>query len=178
MSDLKFVDETRAYTEVKRVVTSLHGRSRPVGDEEMSGNHTQTTAVHTTLMLLDAIVEEVGGTLCGLPPGTVTAAKAAGGLLAATGTSASESQAVERNTSGMNDEEKRVVATAVHNLAVTVKRDNPRWSDRRCAEFGMKLLIAASRLYDGAAFRDAMTDAVSASRARHHRLIRNVLHAR
>lgn len=129
-------------------------------------------------MLLDAIVEEVGGTLCGLPPGTVTAAKAAGGLLAATGTSASETQAVEHNTNGMTEEERRVVATAVHNLAVTAKRDNPRWSDRRCAEFGMKLLIAADRIYDGAAFRDAMTDAVSANRARHHRLIRNVLRAR
>jgi hypothetical protein len=126
-------------------------------------------------MLLDAIVEEVGGTLCGLPPGTVTAAKAAGGLLAATGASASETQAVEHNTSGMSEEEKRVVTTAVHNLAVTAKRDNPRWSDRRCAEFGVKLLIAADQLYDGQAFREAMTDAVSANRARHHRLIRNVL---
>lgn len=129
-------------------------------------------------MLLDAIVEEVGGTLCGLPPGTVTAAKAAGGLLAASSTSTSETQAVEHNTTGMSEEEKRVVATAVHNLAVTAKRDNPHWGDRRCAEFGVKLLIAADRIFDGTDFRNAMVDAVSANRARHHRLIQNVIRAR
>lgn len=135
-----------------------------------------TVANHTPYikpMLLDAIVEEVGGTLCGLPPGTVTAAKAAGGLIAATGSS--ETEVVDQKTSGMTEEEKRVVATAVHNLAVTAARDNPRWSDRRCAEFGVKLLIAADELYDGAAFREAMADAVSADRRRHHRLIRSVL---
>jgi len=125
-------------------------------------------------MLTDAIsvvCEEAAGTLCGLPPGTVTAAKMMGAGLAA----GSAGSTVERNTARLSDEEKRVVATAVHNVAVTAARDNPNWSERRAEEFGMSLVLAASRIYSGDALKQAMLDAVSTDPQRHRRLIANVV---
>lgn len=122
---------------------------------------------------LSVLGEEAAGTLCGLPPGTVTAAKAMGVGLAASSTSG----AVEEKTSGLSPEEKRVVATAVHNLAVTARRDNPGWSRREAEAFGIAMLVAARKLYSGREFKQALCDAVSSDRARHHRLIANVVSA-
>ncbi|AZH23905.1 hypothetical protein [Haloplanus aerogenes] len=124
-------------------------------------------------MLTDAIsivCEEAAGTLCGLPPGTVTAAKAMGAGVAA----GSAGSTVEQNTAQLTDEEKQIVATAVHNVAVTAARDNPTWSEAQAKEFGMSLVLAASQIYSGDALKQAMLDAVSANRQRHHRLIVNV----
>lgn len=123
--------------------------------------------------IVSMLGEEAMGTLCGLPPGTVTAAKAMGGGLAASSTSS----AVEEQTSGLSPEEKRVVATAVNNVAVTAARDNPDWSRQKCERFAMGMLVAARTLYSGEAFKQALCDAVSANRSRHHRLIANVASA-
>ena len=122
---------------------------------------------------LSILGEEAAGTLCGLPPGTVTAAKARGVGLAASSTSG----AVEQKTSGLSREEKRVVTTAVHNLAVTARRDNPDWSRRKAEKFGTVVLVAARELYTGRDFKQALCDALSANRARHHRLVANVVSA-
>lgn len=127
-------------------------------------------------MITDALSmlgEEAMGTLCGLPPGTVTAAKAMGVGLAASSTS----DTVEQRTSGLSSEEKKVVATAVNNVAVTAQRDNPDWSRRKAERFAMGMLVAARKLYSGEAFKQALCDAVSANRSRHHRLIANVASA-
>ncbi len=125
-------------------------------------------------MITDALSilgEEAMGTLCGLPPGTVTAAKAMGVGLAAS----PSSDTVERNSSGLGPEEKKFVATAVNNLAVTAKRDTPGWSREKCERFGMGMLVAAGKLYTGESLKQALCDAVSANRSRHHRFIANVV---
>lgn len=126
-------------------------------------------------MIWDTILEEVGGTLCGLPPGTITAAKGMGLMMTAASTSSTESSTVEQNSSGLTDEEKQIVEAAVHNVAVTAKRDNPRWSDERAARFAMGVVLAANKLYSGDDFQAALLDALSTNPDRHRRLVANVV---
>lgn len=126
-------------------------------------------------MIWDTILEEVGGTLCGLPPGTITAAKGMGLMMTAASSTSTESSTVQQNSSGLTAEEKRIVETAVHNVAVTAKRDNPRWSDRRAARFAMGVVLAANKLYSGDNFRAALLDALSTNPDRHRRLVANVV---
>lgn len=139
---------------------------------ESNGNRTLEPEPKT--MIFDAILEEAAGTLCGLPPGTIMAAKAMGVGLATASASAEEASVTEQKTSGLSEEEEIIVKTAVHNLAVTAKRDNPTWSDRKAAKFGMGLLLVVNKLYSGDDLKNALLDATSASRRRHHNLIRNV----
>jgi hypothetical protein len=125
-------------------------------------------------MIFDTIMEEAAGTLCGIPPGTITAAKAAGLAIGAASTSSKAQSTAKRNTSGMNEKERRAVAAAVGNLATTAKHDNPHWGDDKCLAFGMKLLALARKIYDDEIFKRAFLDALSRDPGRHRRLIKNI----
>jgi hypothetical protein len=96
-------------------------------------------------------------------------------MMTAASTTSTESSTVEQNSSGLTDEEKQIVKTAVHNVAVTARRDNPRWSDERAARFAMGVVLAANKLYSGDDFRAALIDAVSTNPDRHRRLVANVV---
>lgn len=103
--------------------------------------------------LLEGLGEEVLGSLCGLPPGTMAVAKAAG-VLAAGATGESEpsssqkaSATVDRHSEGLDEDEKRVTAIAVGNLAVQIKRDHFRLSKRTCVQKAMSILVLNNRLY-------------------------------
>lgn len=124
-------------------------------------------------MILDTILEEAGGMLCGLPPGTVTAVSAAASV-ASTSASPEDTNQVEQNTRELSEEEKAIVEIAVHNIAVTVQRAKPFWSRKDCAEYAMAILLLADEIYSDDDFKAALVDAVSANPKRHLRLITNV----
>lgn len=124
-------------------------------------------------MVFETILEEAGGMLCGLPPGTVTAVGAVA-TASSTSSNTQEQKQVEKKTRGLSKREKEIVNTAVHNVAVTAQKDNPFWSQRKCAKFAMAVILLANQLYSGSNFKAAILDAVSADPQRHRRLIRNV----
>lgn len=70
----------------------------------------------------------------------------------------STSVAVEERTSELSDEEKKVVATQVHNLAVTARRYNPGWSRSKAENSGMAMVLAARDLYSGSEFKKALCE--------------------
>lgn len=97
-------------------------------------------------MVFDAILDETLGTLCGLPPGTVTAATAVMGAVSKDESSTAKST-VKNHTSGLSEKEKRVLQVATLNLADTAKRDHSRKSDEECVRFAMKTLLVANEIY-------------------------------
>lgn len=128
------------------------------------------------MVVFETILEEAGGMLCGLPPGTVTAV----GAIAKASSSSSNTQEhtqVEKKTSGLSKKEKAIVKTAVHNVAVTAQKDNPFWSRQKCEKFAMAVILLADQIYSGSSFKEAILDAVSTNPRRHRRLIRNVGHS-
>jgi len=124
-------------------------------------------------MVFESILEEAGGMLCGLPPGTVTAVGAVAKASSSSSNTEEHTQ-VEKKTSGLSKKEKAIVKTAVHNVAVTAQKDNPFWSQRKCAKFAMAVILLADKIYSGSDFKAAILDAVSADPRRHRQLIRNV----
>ncbi|WP_152420185.1 hypothetical protein [Halorubrum distributum] len=75
--------------------------------------------------LIETFGEEVMGTLSGLPPGTVTAAKAAG-VLASTASSTSStdnkaSNTVKKNSSQLSRKQEKIVNIAVTRLAKQIQ---------------------------------------------------------
>lgn len=120
--------------------------------------------------LLEAVAEETMGAVCGLPPGTITAAKALG--VAATA-STSEPE-IEKNTSGMSSKEKEIFTVAALNLAKTAKRDHPRVSDKRCLQFAVQTLVAADKLYSSEGMKRVIIDSLRHSHRSHRKVMKTV----
>lgn len=110
-------------------------------------------------MVFEELADEVIGSLCGLPPGTITAASAVMGAISSDNSKAAK-QTVENNTDGLTEEEKRIVRFATINLAHTAKRDHPRASTKRCIVFAMNTLILADKMYSPSGMRRVLQDAV------------------
>jgi hypothetical protein len=121
-------------------------------------------------MVFDAILDEALGTLCGLPPGTVTAATAVMGKVASSGESQTK-DTVEKKTQGLSKKGKKVLTVATLNLADTAKRDHPRKSKRACDQYAMNIILIANRLYPPKGFKDLLVDAVQPS----HKKCRKVM---
>jgi len=101
--------------------------------------------------LIEAFGEEVVGTLSGLPPGTVTAAKAAG-VLASTASSTSStgnqaSNTVKKNSSQLSRDQEKVVNIAVARLAEQIGRDHRRIRPKTAVRTAMNILIFNRLLY-------------------------------
>lgn len=109
--------------------------------------------------MFDAILDEALGSLCGLPPGTVTAASTVMGAVSSSNSSNTKS-AVEKNTSGLSKDEKEIIHVATLNLADTAKRDHPRKSDKACVQYAMKIILLASKMYSPDGFKQMIVDAV------------------
>lgn len=123
--------------------------------------------------ILEAASEEALGAVCGLPPGTVTAAKAIGVAATASSSSTSKPQ-IENNTSGMGKKEKEIFTIAAVNLAKTAKRDHPRASDKRCLEFAVKTLVIANELYSPNGMKNVILDSLKTSHASHRKVMKTV----
>lgn len=121
-------------------------------------------------MVFDAILDETLGALCGLPPGTVTAATAVMGAMSSNDGAQTE-RTVEKNTSGLSQKEKEIINAAILNLADTAKKDHPRRSRRDCIKYSMNIILIADKLYTSKGFKHVLVDAVQPS----HRECRKVM---
>ncbi|WP_372478922.1 hypothetical protein ACAH01_08745 [Halomicrobium sp. HM KBTZ05] len=100
--------------------------------------------------ILETIGEEVIGNLCGLPPGTLTAAKAAGLLAASSSTSSTNnttSKTVKNNSRGLSQKEKKVAKIAVARLTQQIERDHRGIPRKVAVRSAMNVLVANERLY-------------------------------
>ena len=111
-------------------------------------------------MVFDAILDEALGSLCGLPPGTVTAASTVMGAVSSSNSSNTKRSVEKKNTSGLSKDEKEIIHVATLNLADTAKRDHPRKSDKACVQYAMKIILLASRMYPSDGFKQMIVDAV------------------
>jgi len=110
--------------------------------------------------MFDAILDEALGSLCGLPPGTVTAASTVMGAVSSSNSSNTKRSVEKKNTSGLSKDEKEIIHVATLNLADTAKRDHPRKSDKACVQYAMKIILLASRMYPSDGFKQMIVDAV------------------
>lgn len=124
-------------------------------------------------MVFDAILDETLGTLCGLPPGTVTAATAVMGAVG----SSSDTQTrktVEKKTEGLSKKEREILNVATLNLADTAKKDHPRKSKKACVQYAMKIILIANKLYSPKGFKDLLVDAVQPSHSKCRKVMMTV----
>jgi len=130
--------------------------------------------------LLETLGEEVMGNLCGLPPGTLTAAKAAG-VLASTSSSTSStdnqaSSTVEKNSSGLSQEEKKLVKIAVARLTRQIGRDHRGIPPKVAVRSAMNILVLNKRLYKPPVARRNFKTALEGSRRQRRAMMKRTLH--
>jgi len=135
------------------------------------GNNYHLSVIDT---LLETAADEAMGAVCGLPPGTVTAAKALGVTAVASGSSSKSKPEVEKKTSGMNPKEKEIFTVAALNLAKTAKRDHPRVSDKRCLKFAVETLVVANEVYSPESMKGVILDSLRDSHRSHRKVMKTV----
>lgn len=111
----------------------------------------------------DELFGEAMGVLCGLPPGTVSAAQGMMGLVAGGSTAEAAKKQASKNTRNTSKKEEKVIKFAIANLADTAKKDHPRIHIKRCIQYAFNVLVVASKIYSDQVMKKILLNAVRPS---------------
>jgi len=128
--------------------------------------------------MIDSLLQEISfealSSLSGLPPGTVTAAT----VVMSAADSEVESSSTEADTSEITSnlslKEKEILIAAAEKLAKTAKADHPDVSDKKCMEFGLKVLLIATKLYSPESVKKIFIDSLSERHSRRRKVMMTV----